>query len=80
MTMWGGDALGNTIRENVRWQKRSADQLVGNLVHHVGVVQSSSLVLPPALDVHAGFLLKVGKVKVIPVGFRKAKKKMLLVG
>lgn len=43
------------------------DQLVGNLVHHVGIVESSSLVLPPAFDVDTWLLFKVGKMEVIPV-------------
>lgn len=42
------------------------DQLVRNLVHDVGVIQSAALVLPPALDVDAGLLLKVRQVKVVP--------------
>lgn len=47
------------------------DQLISDLVHHVGVVQSSSLVLPPALDVDTWFLFKVGKMKVIPIKFKQ---------
>ena len=43
------------------------DQLVGHLVHDVGVVEAAALVLPPALDVDAGLLLKVGQVEVVPV-------------
>lgn len=42
------------------------DQLVRNLVHDVGVIQSAALVLPPALDVDAGLLLKVWQVEVVP--------------
>lgn len=44
------------------------DQLVCNLVHDVGVIQPAALVLPPALDVDAGLLLKVGQVEVVPAG------------
>ena len=47
--------------------KVQTDQLVGHLVHDVGVVQAPALVLPPALDVDAGLLLKVGQVEVVPV-------------
>lgn len=50
--------------------KVCTDQLVSDLVHHVGVVKSSSLVLPPAFDVDAWLLFKVGKVKVIPVKYK----------
>lgn len=48
-------------------RKMYTDQLVCDLVHHVGVVKSSSLVLPPAFDVDTRFLLKVGKMEVVPV-------------
>lgn len=48
-------------------RKMYTDQLVCDLVHHVGVVKSSPLVLPPAFDVDTRFLLKVGKMEVIPV-------------
>lgn len=48
-------------------RKVHTDQFVGDLVHHVGVVKSSSLVLPPAFDVHTRLLCKVGKVEVIPI-------------
>lgn len=61
------------------------DQLVSDLVHHVGVVEPPPLVLPPAFDVHTRFLFKVGQVEIIPVQkkhkilclCRKKKKKRL---
>lgn len=51
-------------------RKMYTDQLVCDLVHHVGVVKSSSLVLPPAFDVDTWFLLKVGKMEVVPVEYK----------
>lgn len=50
------------------------DQLVRNLVHDVGIIQSATLVLPPALDIDAGLLLKVWQVEVVPArgGIRDA--------
>lgn len=64
------------------------DQLVSDLVHHVGVVEPPPLVLPPAFDVHTRFLFKVGQVEIIPVQkkhkilclCRKKKKKKTFLG
>ena len=36
-----------------------------NVVNNVGIVQPSSLVLPPALDVNTRLSLKVGQVEVV---------------
>ena len=47
-------------------EEAQTDQLVGHLVHDVWVVQPPPLVLPPAFDVDAGLLLKVGQVEVVP--------------
>lgn len=46
------------------------DQFVSDLVYHVGVVKTSSLVLPPAPDVDTWFLFKIGKMEVIPVKYK----------
>lgn len=50
-----------------RREKQHTDQLVCDLIHHIGVVESPPLVLPPALDVNTRLLLKVGKVEVVSV-------------
>lgn len=47
------------------------DQLVCNLVHDVGIIQPAALILPPALDVDAGLLLKVRQVEVVPARGRR---------
>lgn len=52
-------------------RKVYTDQLVSDLVHNVGVVKSSSLVLPPAFDVDTWLLFKVGKMEVIPVKYKQ---------
>lgn len=41
-------------------------QFVSNLVHDVCIVETPSLVLPPALDVDAGLLVKIGQVEIVP--------------
>lgn len=51
-------------------KKECTDQFVSDLVDHVGVVKSSSLVLPPAPDVDTRFLFKIGKMEVIPVKYK----------
>lgn len=43
------------------------NQFVCNFIYHIGIVKSSSLVLPPALDVDTWLLFKVGKMEVVPV-------------
>lgn len=54
----------------VRVRFISTDQLICNLIHDVGIIKSSPLVLPPALDVDTRFLLKVRQMEVVSGNFK----------
>lgn len=64
---WGNQADDVSHLKCADREKQHTDQLVCDFIHHIGVVESPPLVLPPALDVNTRLLLKVGKVEVVSV-------------